>query len=81
MAPRSTRNCESAPGIRGARQNHNLLAVSGIAPAIVEHDIHRAINRIHRQPLKELLGAIVHGIIVHPRGRSPMFAAIRGTGR
>ena len=67
---------EGATAIDRARQGDGGLPIVRIEPPVIEDDVGGAGRRIDRQPLEELIGAVVGGIRVHAHRLAPRLASI-----
>src|SRR5260221_8151680 len=67
---------ESCSAVCRAGQSHGGLAI--VRAAIVEDQVHRTALRIDGHPLKELVIAVVNGIVVHPDRLTPAPSMVGG---
>src|SRR6185437_10010107 len=66
--------------VAGTGQGEFGLDVLRIIAAIVKDDTCDSSRGIHRQPLEELVGAVVNGIGIHPYRRAPAAPAVMRSG-
>src|ERR1035441_8641381 len=78
MRPRIIRECATA--IHRTRESHGGLTIAWIEAPVIENDVCRTSRGIDRQPLEELIGAVVSRIRVHAHRIAPGLASIAGSG-
>src|SRR5204862_7019711 len=64
--------------VRRSRQCDDLLAILRVAAAVIEDHVRRAIGGIDGHPLKELVRAVVRGIVVDAHSGTPCFTVVSG---